>query len=110
MKLLFDQNLSYKLVGLLDRHFPGSSHLKLINLDKEADKHVWDFARINGFSVVSQDADFYEMSLLYGFPPKIVWLRCGNMPTQYIHKLLDDNLLLIIDFIRDSSNACLELF
>ncbi|WGV26717.1 DUF5615 family PIN-like protein [Halotia branconii] len=82
MKLLFDQNLSRLLVTQLADVFPDSSHVQLYGLEVKTDTEIWEFAKTNDFCIVTQDVDFAERSRLYGSPPKVVWLRCGNAPTN----------------------------
>ena len=77
MKLLFDQNLSFKLCNALADLFPGSSQISLLGLERADDRGVWEYAKANGFALVSQDADFAEMASLLGPAPKVIWLRCG---------------------------------
>lgn len=88
MKLLFDQNLSPRLVSQLADIFVGSSHVFLLGLDQADDVEVWSYARDNGFVIVTKDADFGEISTLRGFPPLVVWLRIGNCTTNRINELL----------------------
>ncbi len=88
MKLLFDQNVSPRLVTRLADLFPGSAHMYTLGLDRTSDEDVWRYASEHDFVVVTKDADFSEMSLLRGFPPKIVWIRIGNCTTQQIEDLL----------------------
>jgi predicted nuclease of predicted toxin-antitoxin system len=71
MKLLFDQNLSVRLVSRLSDVFPGSSHLSLVGLERGTDEMVWDFARDNGFILVSKDSDFNDLGVLRGSPPVV---------------------------------------
>ena len=80
MKLLFDQNLSSALVARLEDLFPGSTHVKAEGMDEAPDIEVWLFAKQQGFTIVSKDSDFQQRSLLFGAPPKVVWLRVGNCP------------------------------
>jgi uncharacterized protein (DUF433 family)/predicted nuclease of predicted toxin-antitoxin system len=82
MKLLFDQNPSFKLCGHLTDLFPGTSQVRLVGLAESGDRAVWDYAKTNGFMLVSLDSDFAEMAALLGSPPKVIWLRCGNQPTS----------------------------
>ena len=77
MKLLFDENLSPKLPRILAVDFLGSMHVRDCGLKGFPDEDVWEYARNNGFTIVSKDSDFYQRSLLYGHPPKLVWLRIG---------------------------------
>lgn len=88
MKLLFDENLSPKLPRLLTPLFPGSAHVRECGLLGQTDESVWEYARANGFIIVSKDSDFQQRSLLYGHPPKIAWLRVGNCSTQQIVRLI----------------------
>ena len=78
MKLLFDENLSPKLPRILSVDFPKSMHVRDCGLKGFPADDVWEYARDNGFTGVSKDSDFYQRSLLYGHPPKLVWLRIGN--------------------------------
>jgi predicted nuclease of predicted toxin-antitoxin system len=73
LKLLFDQNLSRKLVNRLADIFPESSHVQFHGLAEKTDTEIWEFAKLNDFCIVTQDADFAERSRLYGSPPKVVW-------------------------------------
>ena len=88
MKLLFDENLSPKLPGLLAALFPGSAHVRECGLLGFPDEDVWEYARENGFTIVSKDSDFQQRSLLYGHPPKLVWLRIGNCTRQQLVQLI----------------------
>ncbi|UFP96399.1 DUF5615 family PIN-like protein [Gloeobacter morelensis] len=88
MKLLFDENLSPKLPHLLAALFPDSAHVRECGLLGLTDEEVWEYARVNGFTIVSKDSDFQQRSLLYGHPPKIVWLRVGNCTRQQLVQLL----------------------
>ena len=78
MKLLFDESLSPKLPRLLASQFPGSAHVRDCGLKGQSDEAIWEYARINNFTLVSKDGDFYQRSLLFGAPPKLVWLCLGN--------------------------------
>jgi len=88
VKLLFDQNLSPRLAARLSDIFPGSSHVYLLGLDRSSDETVWEYARAEGYLLVTKDADFSELSILRGFPPKVIWLRLGNCTTEQIESLL----------------------
>ena len=109
MKLLFDENLSFKLCRQLNDLFPGSSQVRLAGLEHADDRAIWDFAKASGFVLVTLDADFVEMAGLFGLPPKVIRLRCGNQPTATIEALLRRHADLILEFERDHS-ACLEIY
>jgi predicted nuclease of predicted toxin-antitoxin system len=110
MKLLFDQNLSFKLCHRLADAFPDSSQVGLRGLARADDRAVWDEAKSNGFVLVSQDADFAEIAALVGPPPKVIWLRGGNRPTAAVEQTLRRHAESIATFERDSGAACLELY
>jgi predicted nuclease of predicted toxin-antitoxin system len=84
MKLLFDQNLSPKLVAKLADLFPGSAHVDPLGLGTADDNVVWDFAKFQDFTIVSKDEDFNLLCVVRGFPPKVIWLLLGNCTTQTV--------------------------
>ena len=88
MKLLFDENPSPKLPRLLGAQYPNSLHLRDCGLKGATDEEIWEYARANGFTIVSKDSDFYQRSLFYGSPPKFVWLRIGNCTRDDLVALL----------------------
>ena len=110
MKLLFDQNLSFKLCGRLADLFPGSNQARQLHLDEADDRAIWQFAKDNGFTIVSLDSDFADMAALYGSPPKVIWLRCGNQPNDAIEKLFRRNAEAITAFVQDTEAACWEIY
>lgn len=110
MKLLFDQNISFRIIKILKNHFPESAQVRELKLDGATDREIWQFAKVNGFIVVSFDADFYDFSNLYGHPPKIIWLRTGNTKTLYIANLLIQKEDLIKTFLDDVVISCLEIY
>jgi predicted nuclease of predicted toxin-antitoxin system len=110
MKLLFDQNLSFRLCKTLSDVFPSSEHVGLLGLSEADDLAVWTHARDGGFCLVSQDADFADLALLRGAPPKLIWLRCGNRPTAYMASLLRGHRSAISAFAENESAVCLEIY
>lgn len=110
MRLLFDQNLSYRLCAKLKDIFPDSSQVRLVGLDRRHDDEIWQYARQNEFVIVTQDSDFHDLSVLHGAPPKILWLRCGNQTTTFIEQLIRNYAVEINELINDESLSCLELY
>jgi predicted nuclease of predicted toxin-antitoxin system len=91
--LLFDENLSPKLPRLLVTLFPESAHVSECELRGFPDEEGWAYARANRFTIASKDSDFQQRSLLYGHPPKVVWLRVGNCTrTQRVELITDHEL------------------
>ena len=109
MPLLLDQNLSYKLIRQLEAYFPATQHVKLLGMDRIDDYLIWQYAKSNGLTIVTQDADFDLLAQLNGFPPKIIWLRCGNTSMASIRQLLISHHQMIAAFHDDDTAACLEL-
>ena len=110
VKLLFDQNLSPKLIRRLSDLYPNSDHLDLLGLGTADDVLVWEHAKGNDFVVVTKDADFADLSVLRGFPPKVVWIRRGNCSTTNIEEILRDHNSDIEDLAADSTSGILTLF
>ena len=88
MKLLFDENLSPRLVVSLAAAYSASVHVRNVGLRGAEDHRIWDYARAEQFAVVSKDSDFRDRSYVQGFPPKIIWLDVGNAGTAAITELL----------------------
>jgi predicted nuclease of predicted toxin-antitoxin system len=110
MKLLFDQNLSFKLCTQLADEFPDSNQVRLLTLDAADDRTIWKYAKANGFTLVTQDSDFADMAALFGPPPKVIWLRCGNQPTSVVAHLLRSQAEALRKFAQDKSAACWEIY
>ncbi len=89
--------------------YPASSHVASEKLDQALDIEVWEFARANGFTIVTKDADFGDLSVLLGVPPKILWLRLGNCTTGQIEILLRTQYETLREFGQDSEAAVLAL-
>ncbi len=88
MRLLFDQNLSHRLIASLVDDFAGSARVRDVGLATSSDSDVWKYAAANGFAIVSKDYDFQQRALLFGHPPKVIWIRLGNCRTEDISALL----------------------
>jgi predicted nuclease of predicted toxin-antitoxin system len=110
MRLLLDQNLSFKLCRLLSDLFPGSDHVRLLGLAEAGDRTVWTYAKTNDMVLVSHDSDFAELAAFHGPPPKVIWLRAGNQPTAAIEAVLRRHAVAIAAFERDAEAACLEIY
>ena len=108
-KLLFDENLCFRLVKLLAESFPESVHTDDAGLRGCQDGDVWNYAREHGFVLVSKDNDFRQISFLRGAPPKVVWLRIGNAPTTAVIDLLRSRAADIESFARDIDTALLTV-
>jgi predicted nuclease of predicted toxin-antitoxin system len=109
MKLLFDQNLSHKLVGQLSVQFSNSAHVSSVGLARAPDLEVWAYAKANAFMIVSKDTDFQQRALLFGHPPKVIWIRLGNCSTSSLSALLSLRVADIFAFEADPAASFLAL-
>lgn len=109
MKLLFDQKLSPRLVRLLADVYGESTHLRSLGMDTASDTEVWQYAAAHRYTIVSKDADFHQRSLLYGAPPKVIWLRSGNCSVAESAPLLREQYIPIHRFLKDADAAFLAL-
>jgi predicted nuclease of predicted toxin-antitoxin system len=109
LKLLFDQNLSYRLVGLLEDHFPKSEHVKSLGMEEASDSSIWEYARVNDFVIISKDSDFHQRSFLYGHPPKVIWIQRGNCSTIEIYDIVLKHQDDIARFLNNSDSSFLEI-
>lgn len=109
MRLLFDENLSPKLPRLVADIFPGSLHVRDADMKAADDPVVWDYAKDNDFMIVSKDADMHDLSLVFGNPPKVIWLRLGNCSTSEVGNLLRQDFDVIKHFYQDEQVSLLSL-
>jgi predicted nuclease of predicted toxin-antitoxin system len=109
VKLLFDENLSRRLVPRIHDLFPGSKHVSTEGLLQAEDSQVWKFAKANDFTIVTADADFYEMATTIGSPPKVIWLRNCDYPTAVCERLIRSQAIRIAEFLQDKDIAVLVL-
>jgi predicted nuclease of predicted toxin-antitoxin system len=109
MRLLFDENLSFRLVRALEDVYPGSAHVRQVGLLGEEDHLIWSYAAEHGFVLASKDTDFYERSLVLGAPPKVVWLRIGNSTVIETADLLRSHYVLVRRFVEDPTATFLPL-
>lgn len=108
-RLLLDQNLSFKISKEIKDIFPDTKHVSDLNLNGCNDLDIWNFARNNNYCILTFDSDFIDISVLNGFPPKIIWLRIGNSSTERIIQKLKYNHPTIKEFILSTENAYLEI-
>lgn len=109
MKLLFDEQLSPVLVARLTAVYPGSAHVHALGLGGCDDRVVWDYARDHGYDVVTKDADFADLVMTLGAPPRVVWLRLGNCATSAVEALLIEHREAVIAFGQDLEARVLAL-
>jgi predicted nuclease of predicted toxin-antitoxin system len=109
VKLLFDENLSRKLVVRLAELYPESVHVAEAGLLECPDRVIWEFAKAGEFVIVSTDSDFYDLATTIGPPPKVVWLRRWTHPTRDAERILRREAIRITEFSDDSELGVLVL-
>ena len=110
MKLLFDHNLSPKLVQRLADLFPYSTHVYTLGMDESDDREVWDYAQHHNFIIVTKDSDYNELLTLRGFPPKVIWIRRGNCSTKDIESIVRTHKADIQQLTSDTTLGILTLY
>ena len=110
MKLLLDENLSRRIVPLLVTDFPGTTQIALLGMERASDSEIWQFAKDNDFVIVTKDADFYDLSLLHGAPPKVIWLKSGNVAKAEVVGVLLRNREEIELALGAIDVNCVELY
>lgn len=112
MKLLFDQNISFRIIQKIEAEFPEAQQLRRLGLNNAEDRSIWEYAKSNEFVIVTCDIDFFELSNLYGQPPKVIWVRIPNPKTSELALAILRKKEAILSFIHVTSSnspACLEL-
>lgn len=112
MKLLFDQNISFKIISKISLNFPQAKHVVELGIENYSDIEILEFAKENGYTIITFDADFYDLSNLKEFPTKIIWLRFGNKQTDLIANKINSKHSLFKDFVNAREYfdiACLEI-
>lgn len=99
--ILFDENLSKRLPFQLADMFPGARHAVELGLKQSPDAEIWRAAAENGLVIVGKDADFVNLSVLHGAPPKVVWLALGNTSAKHARETLHARAAEIITFLGD---------
>lgn len=112
MNLLLDQNISFRVKKKLIKEFPKCKHVSDCGLNNTEDLDIWEYAKRNDLTIVTYDQDYFEISLFSGSPPKIIWIKSGNLTNSEVVKLLTDKKQAIIDFTTNQQLkhvACLKL-
>ena len=108
-RLLLDHNLSPRLVERLADLYPGASHVALVGLERATDAEVWAYAGAHGCVIVTKDSDFNDAAVVWGGPPKVVWLRLGNCTTDDVERVLRRGYVALLEFVADPAAGVLAL-
>ncbi len=100
MSLLFDQNISPRIVKHFSSVFPDAKQVRHVGLEDASDISIFEFAGKNNFAIVTFDSDFVDLNVIKGIPPKIIWIKTGNLTTRSVAELLTRNIELIKRFLE----------
>ena len=108
MKLLFDQNISFRLIERISNLYPDAKQVRELGLENVTDNEIFEFAKKNDYSIVTFDSDFCDLNILKGFPPKIIWIRTGNITTKNLEIIMKNKYERIKSFMQENF-GCLEI-
>ncbi len=111
MKLLFDANISWRIVKLLESDFSNCFHCNDIPVIQPAkDIDIWNFAKENSYTIVTHDDDFEKLILIKSAPPKVIILKTFNLNTKQIAEKIIDKKKTIDLFTSDDELMILEIY
>ena len=108
MKLLFDQNISFRLIKLISDFYPNAKQVRELGLENASDNEIFEYAKKNDYTIVSFDSDFCDLNIMEGFPPKIIWIRTGNTTTKNLEIIFKNKYEMIKTFMQENF-GCLEI-
>lgn len=102
MEIWVDAQLSPAVAAWVNHNFPDikAQSLRSLGLLSSTDKEIFDRAKIAGSVIMTKDQDFYQLLSVFGSPPKIIWITCGNTSTANLCKLLNDTLPTAVNLLR----------
>ena len=110
MRLLFDQNISFRVVRQLKIELPNSIGVSEVGLLNADDFDIWEYARKHEYDIVTFDRDIPNIGNVRGFPPKIIWFRTGNLNNQAIINLFVERMSEFSDFVANGQKGCLMVY
>ncbi|MGZ3755283.1 MAG: DUF5615 family PIN-like protein [Mucilaginibacter sp.] len=107
--MVADENISWRLKKLIPQWDILPSN-EISPGTRLTDLMIWNYAKTNKLIILTFDEDFSELQNLYSFPPKIIWLRTGNLPTSEIATLLINLENEFIKFMNDEGLGIYEIY
>jgi predicted nuclease of predicted toxin-antitoxin system len=89
--------------------FPDARQLKFFNLEEATDLEIWSFAKKSGYAIITKDDDFRELSMAFGHPPKVIWIKAGNIRKSGFENFLRDKAVVIRSFVEADEGSLLVL-
>lgn len=88
MRLLLDENVSWRLAAYLRPHCAAVLHVRDVGLDESPDTSIWRYAKQHGYDVLTKDEDFVRLVLAEGFPPRVVAVQNAQVPVRQLADFL----------------------
>ena len=103
MRLLLDENVSWRLAAYLKPHCETVLHVRDLNLDNSPDTHIWRYARQQGFDLITKDEDFVRLVVAEGFPPRVVAVQNAQVPVRQLADFLLARLPQLRQFLGEQT-------
>ena len=103
MRLLLDENISWRLAAYLRPHCAAVLHVRGIQLDNSPDTSIWHHAKQHGYDVITKDEDFLRLVLAEGFPPRVVAVQNAQVPVAKLAQFLLARLPQIGSFLGEQT-------
>jgi len=111
VKLLLDENLSWRMIKQLKPFFAEVVHASELKISQPADDiSIWNYAKKYDFTIISKDDDFEKIVLLRKAPPKLIYLKTFNLSTKGLLDLIIENKEKLFEFISTEENDIFELY
>lgn len=101
MILWLDAQLAPFLAPWINESIPGVQAFSLtrLGLRDSEDSGVFMTARAADVIVITKDADFVDLLMTHGPPPKVIWLTCGNTSNAFLRKILLTRLPMALEIL-----------
>lgn len=110
MKLLLDENISFRLKYLINDIFDEIIHVTTLSNVVLSDDEIWNIAKLQNYIILTNDRDFEDLSVFLGMPPKVIIIKTGNLNKNLLSEKIRNNISEITDFYYDKQLRILEIY
>jgi predicted nuclease of predicted toxin-antitoxin system len=110
VKILFDQNISYRIISKIIVDYPHAKQVKQLGIENYSDIEIWDYAKKNEYTIITFDSDFFDFANIKGHPPKIIWLRFGNANNLKVANKIIEHHQNIYELIHDPDKGLIKIY
>lgn len=111
MRVLIDQNISFRSVPRIAHLFEELVHVKSLGWIDWSDYSIFMTERSQGFTaVITLDEDFNILLPEHGEPPKVIWLKTRNCSTEVLADVIISRFEIIKSFLANKEVDCLEIY